>query len=132
MLKAAGFDAEASTDIRTEVWKKLLGNACFSEVIAWMKSRGIKKGEALVLERPYGPGARVFSGGEIRFSYADVWVNPDGTWKADRKRSYSPGIRSGACSGAGDEGPEASGVVLIRDGGGVAAQAYQWVNCPVR
>jgi 2-dehydropantoate 2-reductase len=32
MLKAAGFDAEASTDIRTEVWKKLLGNACFNPV----------------------------------------------------------------------------------------------------
>ncbi|MES2400752.1 MAG: 2-dehydropantoate 2-reductase [Pseudomonadota bacterium] len=32
MLKAAGFDAEASIDIRTEVWKKLLGNACFNPV----------------------------------------------------------------------------------------------------
>lgn len=32
MLKAAGFDAEASSDIRTEVWKKLLGNACFNPV----------------------------------------------------------------------------------------------------
>lgn len=32
LLKAAGFDAEASTDIRTEVWKKLLGNACFNPV----------------------------------------------------------------------------------------------------
>ena len=112
--------------------EQLLGNACFSDVIGYMKSRGIKKGEALVLERPYGPGARVWSGGEIRFSYADVWVNPDGAWKADRKRSYAPGIRSGACSNAGGEGPEASGVVLTRDGGGVTAVAYQWVNCPVR
>jgi 2-dehydropantoate 2-reductase len=34
LLKAAGFDAEASTDIRTEVWKKLLGNACFNPVSA--------------------------------------------------------------------------------------------------
>ena len=32
MLRAAGFDAESSTDIRTEVWKKLLGNACFNPV----------------------------------------------------------------------------------------------------
>lgn len=32
LLKAAGFEAEASTDIRTEVWKKLLGNACFNPV----------------------------------------------------------------------------------------------------
>ncbi len=32
MLRSAGFDAEASTDIRTEVWKKLLGNACFNPV----------------------------------------------------------------------------------------------------
>ena len=32
MLKVAGFDAETSTDIRTEVWKKLLGNACFNPV----------------------------------------------------------------------------------------------------
>lgn len=31
-LRAAGFDAEASSDIRTEVWKKLLGNACFNPV----------------------------------------------------------------------------------------------------
>lgn len=31
-LKGAGFDAEASTDIRQEVWKKLLGNACFNPV----------------------------------------------------------------------------------------------------
>lgn len=31
-LKAAGFDAEASVDIRSEVWKKLLGNACFNPV----------------------------------------------------------------------------------------------------
>jgi 2-dehydropantoate 2-reductase len=32
MLKMAGFDAEASADIRTEVWKKLLGNASFNPV----------------------------------------------------------------------------------------------------
>ncbi|WP_421954600.1 ketopantoate reductase family protein [Polaromonas sp.] len=32
LLQKAGFDAEASTDIRTEVWKKLLGNACFNPV----------------------------------------------------------------------------------------------------
>ncbi len=32
LLQRAGFDAEASTDIRTEVWKKLLGNACFNPV----------------------------------------------------------------------------------------------------
>lgn len=32
LLKGAGFDAEASTDIRQEVWKKLLGNACFNPV----------------------------------------------------------------------------------------------------
>jgi len=31
-LRAAGLDAEATTDIRTEVWKKLLGNACFNPV----------------------------------------------------------------------------------------------------
>ncbi|MES2508553.1 MAG: 2-dehydropantoate 2-reductase [Pseudomonadota bacterium] len=31
-LKSAGFDAETSTDIRTEAWKKLLGNACFNPV----------------------------------------------------------------------------------------------------
>lgn len=32
LLKGAGFEAEASSDIRTEVWKKLLGNACFNPV----------------------------------------------------------------------------------------------------
>ncbi|MGH8789587.1 MAG: ketopantoate reductase family protein [Cupriavidus necator] len=32
LLKRAGFDAEASMDIRAEVWKKLLGNACFNPV----------------------------------------------------------------------------------------------------
>lgn len=32
LLMSAGFDAEASTDIRQEVWKKLLGNACFNPV----------------------------------------------------------------------------------------------------
>jgi 2-dehydropantoate 2-reductase len=32
LFRGAGFDAEASTDIRTEVWKKLLGNACFNPV----------------------------------------------------------------------------------------------------
>ena len=32
LLKSAGFEAEASTDIRKEVWKKLLGNACFNPV----------------------------------------------------------------------------------------------------
>ena len=115
-----------------EKGEQLLGGACFTEVIGWMRARGIKKTEALVLERPYGPGARVWSGGEVRFSFADVWVNPDGTYKADRKRGYSPGIRSGGCSSAADEGSEASGVVLVRGDGGVMAQAYQWVNCPVR
>ena len=30
--REAGFDAEASADIRTELWKKLLGNACFNPV----------------------------------------------------------------------------------------------------
>ncbi|HEY4370434.1 MAG TPA: 2-dehydropantoate 2-reductase [Burkholderiales bacterium] len=29
-LRTAGFEAEASTDIRAEVWRKLLGNACFN------------------------------------------------------------------------------------------------------
>lgn len=32
VLKSAGFDAEASADIRSEVWTKLLGNACFNPV----------------------------------------------------------------------------------------------------
>jgi 2-dehydropantoate 2-reductase len=31
-LNSCGFDAEFSTDIRVEVWKKLLGNACFNPV----------------------------------------------------------------------------------------------------
>jgi 2-dehydropantoate 2-reductase len=31
-LKSNGFDAELSADIRVEVWKKLLGNACFNPV----------------------------------------------------------------------------------------------------
>lgn len=29
-LRGAGFEAEASADIRTEVWRKLLGNACLN------------------------------------------------------------------------------------------------------
>lgn len=112
--------------------EQLLGNACFTEVIGWMKARGLKKGEALVLERPYGPGAHVFSGGDIRFTFADVWANPDGTWKADRKRSYAPGIRFEGCAAVTDGEQDPSGLVLIRDGGGVAALAYQLVACPVR
>ncbi len=32
MLKSCGLDAVASEDIATEVWKKLLGNACFNPV----------------------------------------------------------------------------------------------------
>ncbi len=32
LLQRAGFEAEASGDIRTEAWKKLLGNACFNPV----------------------------------------------------------------------------------------------------
>ena len=32
LLKSADMDAEASSDIRTELWKKLLGNACFNPV----------------------------------------------------------------------------------------------------
>lgn len=32
LLRHAGFDADGSGDIRTEVWKKLLGNACFNPV----------------------------------------------------------------------------------------------------
>ncbi len=31
-LNGAGFEAEASPDIRVEVWKKLLGNVCFNPV----------------------------------------------------------------------------------------------------
>jgi hypothetical protein len=115
-----------------EKGEQLLGNACFSDVIGYMRARKIPKLEALVLERPYGPGARVYGGGPIDFSYATVWVNPDGTYKADRKRSYSAQIRSSGCSNVTDGGSEASGVRLIRAEGGVMAQAYQWVACPVR
>ncbi|MBP6813562.1 MAG: 2-dehydropantoate 2-reductase [Burkholderiaceae bacterium] len=32
LLERAGFDAQATTSIRTEVWRKLLGNACFNPV----------------------------------------------------------------------------------------------------
>jgi len=32
LLRNAGFDADANVDIRSEVWKKLLGNACFNPV----------------------------------------------------------------------------------------------------
>jgi len=32
LLREAGFDAEINADIRSEVWKKLLGNACFNPV----------------------------------------------------------------------------------------------------
>ena len=112
--------------------EQLLGNACFSEVIGYLKSRRIGKAEVLVLGRPYGPGARVYGGGPVGFSFADVWVNPDGTWKADRKRSYSAQIRSANCATVTGEGSEASGVKLIHADGGVMAQAYQWVACPVR
>ena len=31
-LQAAGFDAQASDDIRRDIWNKLLGNACFNPV----------------------------------------------------------------------------------------------------
>jgi 2-dehydropantoate 2-reductase len=31
-LRGAGFDAEATASIRSEIWKKLLGNACFNPV----------------------------------------------------------------------------------------------------
>jgi hypothetical protein len=112
--------------------EQLLGDACFTEVISYMRARKIPKLEALVLERSYGPGARITSGGPIRYSFADVWANPDGTYKADRKHGYSAQIRSSACSNVTDEGPEASGVMLVRRDGGVMAQAYQWVACPVR
>jgi len=112
--------------------EQLLGNACFSDVIGWMRARKIPKAEALVLERSYGPGARVSSGGPIRYSFADVWANPDGTYKADRKHGYSANIRSNGCANVTDDGPEASGLLLVRRDGGVMAQAYQWVACPVR
>ncbi|HEU0201216.1 MAG TPA: 2-dehydropantoate 2-reductase [Burkholderiaceae bacterium] len=32
LLRSAGFDAQPSAQIRTEVWKKLVGNACFNPV----------------------------------------------------------------------------------------------------
>jgi 2-dehydropantoate 2-reductase len=32
LMRSSGLDAEASSDIRTEVWKKLMGNACFNPV----------------------------------------------------------------------------------------------------
>jgi hypothetical protein len=115
-----------------EKGEQLLGNACFTDVIGWMKARKIPKAEALVLERPSGPGARVYSGGPVGYSFADVWVNPDGTYKADRKHGYSAQIRSGGCGNVTDGGAEASGVMLVRGDGGVMARAYQWVACPVR
>ncbi len=112
--------------------EQLLGGACFTEVISWMRARKVPKAEVLVLDRPYGPGARVGGGGSIGYSFADVWVNPDGTYKADRKHSYSPNIRSSGCANVTDGGSEASGLMLVRADGGVMAQAYQWVACPVR
>ena len=112
--------------------EQLLGGACFTEVIGWMRSRKIPKAEVLVLDRPYGPGARVGGGGSIGYSFADVWINPDGTYKADRKHSYSANIRSNGCANVSDGGSEASGLILVRADGGVMAQAYQWVACPVR
>jgi len=115
-----------------EKGEQLLGNACFTEVIAYMRARKIPRLEALVLERPHGPGARIHAGGPIGYSFAEVWANPDGTYKADRKRSYSAQIRSNGCANVTAEGPEASGVMLVRREGGVMAQAYQWVACPVR
>lgn len=115
-----------------EKGEQLLGNACFTDVIGWMRARKIPRTEALVLERPYGPGARVHDGGSIGFSFADVWVNPDGTYKADRKRGYAARIESGGCANVTDAGSEAAGVALVRRDGGVMAQAYQWVACPVR
>jgi hypothetical protein len=112
--------------------EQLLGNACFTDVIGWMRARKIPKTEALVLERPYGPGARMNGGGAIRYTFADVWINPDGTYKADRKHGYSANIRANGCANVTDDGPEASGLMLVRRDGGVMAQAYQWVACPVR
>jgi hypothetical protein len=115
-----------------EKGEQLLGNACFTDVIGWMRARKIPKAEALVLERPAGPGARIHGGGPVGYSFATVWVNPDGTYKADRKHSYSAQIRSGNCSTVTDGGSEASGLMLVRGDGGVMARAYQWVACPVR
>jgi len=112
--------------------EQLLGDACFTDVIGWMRARKIPKAEALVLDGFHRPGERIYGGGPVRFSYATVWVNPDGTYKADRKHSYSAQIRSGGCPDVTDAGGEASGVMLIRADGGVMARAYQWVGCPVR
>ncbi len=112
--------------------EQLLGDACFSEVIRYMKARGIPKGEALILDRPYGLGTRINGAGGIRYSFADVWANPDGTYKADRKHNAATRIDTGGCATVSGGGPEAGGWMLTRADGGVMARAYQWVACPVR
>jgi len=112
--------------------EQLLGDACFSEVIRWMKARGVPKGEVLILDRVYGQGARINGASGIRHSFANVWVQPDGTYKADRKSSASTRIDTGGCAGVTDAGSEAAGWMLVRADGGIMARAYQWVACPVR
>jgi len=112
--------------------EQLLGDACFSEVIRWMKARGVPKGEVLILDRPYGLGTRINGASGVRYSFADVWANPDGTYKADRKHDYARRIDTGGCATVSDAGSDASGLVLVRADGGVMARAYQWVACPVR
>jgi hypothetical protein len=112
--------------------EQLLGDACFSEVIRWMKARGIPKGEVLILDRPYGQGTRINGASGIRYSFASVWANPDGTYKADRKHDYARRVDTGGCANAPNQGSEAAGLVLVRADGGLMARAYQWVACPVR
>lgn len=112
--------------------EQLLGDACFSEVIRWMKARGVPKGEVLILDRPYGVGTRINGASGLRHSFASVWVQPDGTYKADRKSSASTRINTGGCANLPDQGAEAGGWMLTRADGGIMARAYQWVACPVR
>ncbi|HYF22717.1 MAG TPA: hypothetical protein VD929_04895 [Caulobacteraceae bacterium] len=112
---------------------RLTGDACFTPLVNWMKSKGLSRTEAVMIDRSYGSGTRLFNGGPVRFSTVLVTADANGVYKAERRSGYTPSIvwPNGCRDHTG--GPsDSEGLLIVNERGGRMAQAYAWAACPVR
>lgn len=108
------------------------GDACFSQVMGYMRQTGQREMQVVSLDANYAPGTVVpfrTSNSRIRYDIISVSATPDYTqWGARNISRYQAGVRpAGGCSLPDTWIPGSEGIIV---GSGNVGRFYTWYACP--
>jgi len=107
------------------------GDACFSQVMAYMRQTGQRDVQVVSLDGNYAPSTVVpfRGGGRIRYDVLIVTASPDFTqFGAHETRRYNAGVRpAGGCRLPQEWIPGSEGVIVS---GGNRGRFFTWYECP--